>query len=75
MSELNELFARDPLQLSDQDVDAIIAGLREMRILQQQEDAKSRKSGKRRKGVAALPPVSQEEMKKISVDDILGGLL
>jgi hypothetical protein len=31
MSDLAELFERDPLQLSDQDIDRIIADLRERR--------------------------------------------
>ena len=30
-TDLTELFARDPLELSDQDLDAIIARLREQR--------------------------------------------
>jgi hypothetical protein len=32
MSDLSELFSRDPLELSDQDIDAIIIALRESRV-------------------------------------------
>lgn len=31
MSELSELFARDPLSLSDQDIDTIVKRMREAR--------------------------------------------
>jgi hypothetical protein len=31
MSDITELFARDPLQLTDQDLDLIIGKLRELR--------------------------------------------
>lgn len=76
--DLQELFNRDPLSLSTQDLDVIIGALREMRVAQLQEEAKaSSGSGRRVKNQGREPPkaISKEELKNIKVEDLLAGIL
>ena len=43
--DLSELFERDPLKLSDRDLDAIVHEMREHRKRWMQEESKAKKSG------------------------------
>lgn len=45
--DLSELFQRDPLELSDQDLEAIIHEMREHRKRWMQEENKSKQQGRR----------------------------
>lgn len=49
---LNELFHRDPLDLSDDDVDALVKKLREHRAAFAKEEQESTDQGRRRKKVS-----------------------
>jgi len=59
---LDELFSRDPLQLSDQDLDRIVAHLRAQRNQWKQEEASGAKQSKA-KGVTSSGP-----KEKVSLD-------
>jgi len=62
-ASLNELFARDPMDLTNQDLDKIIAALRAQRLKWKQDEA----SGGAKK---AAKIANAAETKKISVDDL-----
>lgn len=55
---LGELFSRDPLGLTDQDLDKIIATLREARLAHAQAPA----------------PKGKKPVVNVNLDDLLGGL-
>lgn len=59
MSDLAELFNRDPLSLSTQDIDKIIEGFRAAR-------ANFNLTGK------GAPKATKEKVDKINLDDLLG---
>lgn len=59
MNDLAELFSRDPLQLSTQDIDTIIARFREAR-------ANFNLTGK------GAPKATKEKVEKIDLNDLLG---
>lgn len=57
MRPLNELFDADPLSLSDQDLDSIIAHFREQRGKWRTEEASAKAAGRKTKTVTEkLPP-------------------
>jgi len=66
LGSLAELFARDPLSLSDREVDEIIAGLRKQRENFIKEETKSKSSGKRTRAKT----VSQVQASALTLDDL-----
>lgn len=53
-STLTELFQRDPLKLSDQDIGVIVTGLRENRKFWNNEATKAKNAGKKVNPAAGL---------------------
>ena len=62
-SELEELFARDPLDLSKQDIRTIIEQLRKMRTAPARKVAAKRTSTRRRKAPSSGLDTSKLEIK------------
>jgi len=61
---LDDLYAADPLSLTDNDVDKIVADLRQKRALWQREDAAAQAQGRARrpKEYKAAPPKGQLDL-------------
>ena len=64
---LDELYSADPLSLTDDDIDKMVADLREKRVLWAKEESESQAQGRARK-----PSVYKDAPKKgsISLDDL-----
>lgn len=67
---LSELFSRDPLSYSNQDLDQIIKILREARLLHAQADAQARVATKK----IAKPKLTPDQIKSLNLDNLLGDL-
>lgn len=61
---LDALFNADPEDLTDQDIDTLVATYREKRKLWLQEDAKKKAQGRKTVGTKEVP-------QNLSLDDIL----
>ena len=59
---LNELIARDPLELTSQNIKTIVTQLRAQRILWEREEASSKKTGKRANAKKALSPTETKKL-------------
>jgi len=71
---LAELFDKDPLELTKEDIDSIIVELRRKRVEWDTEDKSARAGGRRanpNKGVRK--PITKDEARQISLSDLLGG--
>ncbi len=73
---LSELFSRDPMNLSNQDLDKIISTMRESRKLWLKDEEKAKAEGKPTRSSAGKvkTKLSPDQVKQISLDDLLGGL-
>lgn len=72
---LAELFAKDPLSLTDQDLDKIVAQLREQRHRFVSVADKGVGKPEARKGKAQKTKESAQDVaKKLDLDDLLSGL-
>lgn len=62
---LDELFDTDPLELTDTDIDSIVAAMREQRKRWDLEEADAKKTNRRPKS-----PELKQKIKGLSLDDL-----
>ncbi len=69
---LDDLYAADPLSLTDSDVDKIVADLRQKRDLWQTEDAAAQSQGRARKPKAykSAPPKGQLNLASLGLGKV-----
>jgi hypothetical protein len=67
---IDELFDRDPLELSDQDVDKIVARLRQDREAWAADEASAQTSGKCTKRQPNRIPQSQLKIETLGLDNL-----
>ncbi len=69
---LDDLYAADPLSLTDNDVDKIVADLREKRALWESEDAAAQSQGRARrpKEYKSAPPKGQLNLKDLGIGKV-----
>lgn len=65
---LDELFSRDPLSLSDSDVDQIVDSLRAHRRLWAQEEKSSKKAGTRTNSVGIAKAAKNLKLEDLKLD-------
>lgn len=65
MSDLDDLFAKDPLDLSDADINSIVNAFRAQRAAWMTEETTAKSAGGRGK-----PKRTKEESAQISLDDL-----
>ena len=63
-NSLTELFARDPLDLADKDIDVIVAEFRRQRALWVQAEAQGKKP------TAKKAPAAKTDKKAVSLEDL-----
>lgn len=77
---LNEIFLKDPRQITDEEIEVLILEYRKQRGQFLIEEKEAKAAGRARKGAKALPKLKEEkkEAVKLSADDInsiLGDIL